>query len=104
MNMLQNLARWYFSKRALPFWVILLLDCLMVVGAAILVAVLVEGPMGVMDNSKVLAMLIPPLRTPYTNTRFARLELYPISETNFTTTRINHIMAVVTIDTISRST
>ena len=55
--MLQNLARWYFSKRALPFWVILLLDCLMVV-AAVLVAVLVEGPMDVMDNYKVLAISV----------------------------------------------
>ena len=54
MNMLQNVARWYFSKRALPFWVILLLDCLMVVAAAILVAVLVEGPMDVMNNWKVM--------------------------------------------------
>ena len=54
MNMLQNVARWYFSKRALPFWVILLLDCLMVVAAAILVAVLVEGPMDVLNHWKVM--------------------------------------------------
>ena len=58
MNMLQNLARWYFSKRALPFWVILLLDCLMVVMAAILVAVLVVGPVDVMMNWKTLAVSI----------------------------------------------
>ena len=58
MNMLQNVARWYFSKRALPFWVILLLDCLMVVMAAILVAVLVEGPVDVMMNWKTLAVSI----------------------------------------------
>ena len=58
MNKLQNVARWYFSKRALPYWVILLLDCLMVVAAAVLVAVLVEGPMSVTDNSKVLAISI----------------------------------------------
>ena len=56
MNMLQNVARWYFSRRALPFWVILLLDCLMVVVAAILVAVLVEGPMNVMTNWKSLTI------------------------------------------------
>ena len=54
MNMLQNVARWYFSKSALPYWVILLLDCLMVVAAAILVAVLVEGPMDVMNHWKVM--------------------------------------------------
>ena len=56
MNMLQNLARWYFSRRALPYWVILLLDCLMVVIAAILVAVLVEGPMTVITNWKSLVI------------------------------------------------
>ena len=56
MNMLQNVARWYFSKRALPYWVILLLDCLMVVAATILVAVLMEGPMDVMMNWKSLAI------------------------------------------------
>ena len=39
MNMLQNVARWYFSKRALPFWVILLLDCLMVVMSVIMVVI-----------------------------------------------------------------
>ena len=58
MNMLQNVARWYFSKRALPYWVILLLDCLMVVMAAILVAVLVEGPVDVMTHWKTLAISI----------------------------------------------
>ena len=58
MNMLQNVARWYFSKRALPFWVILLLDCLMVVMASIMVAVLVEGPVDVMMNWKTLAISI----------------------------------------------
>ena len=58
MNMLQNVARWYFSKRALPFWVILLLDCLMVVLASIMVAVLVEGPVDVMMNWKTLAISI----------------------------------------------
>ena len=58
MNMLQNVARWYFSKRAMPFWAVLFLDCMMVMMAAILVAVLVEGPMNVMTNWKSLAISI----------------------------------------------
>ena len=58
MGMLQKLAHWYFSKRALPYWVILLLDCLMVVVAAILVTIYVEGPMDVMTHKKTLAVSI----------------------------------------------
>lgn len=30
MNSLKNLARWYFSREALPYWSILMLDCLFV--------------------------------------------------------------------------
>jgi len=30
MNALQRLARWYFSRKALPYWIILILDCLIV--------------------------------------------------------------------------
>ena len=56
MNMLQNVARWYFSKRTLPFWGILLLDCLMVAVSAILVSVLVDGPMYSIMNWKSLAV------------------------------------------------
>ena len=43
MNMIQKLARWYFSKRALSFWAILLIDCLIVVLASWVVAVLSDG-------------------------------------------------------------
>ena len=50
--MLQNVARWYFSNRALPFWVILLLDCLMVVAAAILVAVIGKALLHLMARMK----------------------------------------------------
>ena len=45
MNVLQNFARWYFSRRALPFWGILLLDSLIVIASVVLVAVLTEGPL-----------------------------------------------------------
>ena len=43
MNIFQNLARWYFSRRALPYWAILLLDSLIVMGAVALVVVLTDG-------------------------------------------------------------
>ena len=43
MNIIQKIARWYFSKRALSFWVILLLDCLIVVIAGWVVALLTDG-------------------------------------------------------------
>ena len=56
MNVLQNFARWYFSKRALPFWGILILDSLIVVAAGVLVAVLTEGPMHALLNWKNLAI------------------------------------------------
>ena len=39
----QNLARWYFSRRALPYWGILLLDSLIVMAAVVLVVILTEG-------------------------------------------------------------
>jgi membrane-associated HD superfamily phosphohydrolase len=42
MNIFQNLARWYFSRRALPYWAILLLDSLIVMGAVALVVFLTE--------------------------------------------------------------
>ena len=43
MNIFQNMARWYFSRRALPYWAILLLDSLIVMGAVALVVVLTDG-------------------------------------------------------------
>lgn len=30
MNFIKKLTDWYFSKRAVPYWCILLLDCLIV--------------------------------------------------------------------------
>lgn len=36
MNSLKNLARWYFSRGALPYWSILVLDCLFVVFSGML--------------------------------------------------------------------
>lgn len=36
MNSIRNIARWYFSRGALPYWSILILDCLFVVFSGLL--------------------------------------------------------------------
>lgn len=36
MKSIKSLATWYFSKAALPYWSILILDCLFVVFAGVL--------------------------------------------------------------------
>lgn len=41
--MISKLSNWYFSKKALPFWGILLLDCLIVLGADLFVYILNNG-------------------------------------------------------------
>lgn len=41
--MISNISNWYFSKRALPFWAILVLDCLIVLGADFFVYALNNG-------------------------------------------------------------
>ena len=43
MDALQNLARWYFSRRALPYWIILILDSLIVLFSVGLTSALMEG-------------------------------------------------------------
>ena len=56
MNIFQNLARWYFSRRALPYWAILLLDSLIVMGAVALVVVLTDGAVNAIVERKSLAI------------------------------------------------
>ena len=56
MNIFQNLARWYFSRRALPYWAILLLDSLIVMGAVALVVFLTEGAVNTLMERKSLAI------------------------------------------------
>ena len=41
--MLQKIAHWYFSKSALPYWGVVLLDCLAIFISGCLVVVLTEG-------------------------------------------------------------
>ena len=43
MNFIQNLARWYFSRRALPYWAVLIMDCLTVFFSGCLAVALTEG-------------------------------------------------------------
>ena len=43
MNIFKDLAHWYFSKKAMPYWGVLLLDSLIVVGAGFFVSMLTEG-------------------------------------------------------------
>ena len=43
MNALQNLARWYFSRRALPYWMVVFLDSLIVFLSGCVVTAVTEG-------------------------------------------------------------
>lgn len=56
MNILQNLARWYFSRRALPYWMILILDCLIVFLAGCLTLALSEGTVNAILHWKDLSI------------------------------------------------
>ena len=56
MNFLQNLARWYFSRRALPYWAILLLDSLMVMASVGLVVALTAGAVNAIMHWKALGI------------------------------------------------
>ena len=56
MNVFQNLTRWYFSRRALPYWAILLLDSVIVVAAVVLVVVLTEGAVQTILQRRNLAL------------------------------------------------
>ena len=53
-NFIQKLARWYFTKQALPYWVILVLDCLSAVGAYWLVTILTESMGNIVHQWKTL--------------------------------------------------
>lgn len=52
--MISNLSNWYFSKRALPFWVILILDCLIVLGADFIVYALNNGTLHTLQHFSIL--------------------------------------------------
>ena len=52
MNIIQNLARWYFSRRALPYWAVLILDCLIVFLSGCLAVALTEGSINAIHHWK----------------------------------------------------
>ncbi|MBQ9286709.1 MAG: polysaccharide biosynthesis protein, partial [Bacteroidaceae bacterium] len=43
LNLLKRFARWYFSKSAMPYWMVLLFDCFVVVAANLFVYILDMG-------------------------------------------------------------
>jgi len=43
MNLIQQLAKKYFSRQAMPYWVVLLLDCAFVFASALIGALIQEG-------------------------------------------------------------
>lgn len=49
MKSIRELAKWYFSRRALPYWTILLLDCFFVVLAGIITYTLHHGSIHTLD-------------------------------------------------------
>lgn len=55
MGMIQKLTNWYFSRDALPYWGILLLDCLIVFCADFLVYALNNGVLFTLQHFGVLA-------------------------------------------------
>lgn len=52
--MISNISSWYFSKRALPFWAILILDCLIVLGADFFVYALNNGTLHTFQHFSLL--------------------------------------------------
>ena len=43
MKLIDKLANWYFTKRALPYWGILLIDCLIILGSGLVCYTLDHG-------------------------------------------------------------
>lgn len=56
MNIFLNLARWYFSRRTLPYWMILILDCMIVFMAGCIALALTEGTVNAIYHWKDLSV------------------------------------------------
>ena len=56
MNFIQKLARWYFTKRALPYWGVLILDAVIVLASACAIHALGEGTVQSIWNWKALSL------------------------------------------------
>ena len=50
MKLIDKLANWYFTKRALPYWGILLIDCLIVLGSGMVCYTLDHGPVSTAER------------------------------------------------------
>ena len=52
--MISKISNWYFSKGALPYWCLLILDCLIILGSDILVYALNNGMLYTLQNIRPL--------------------------------------------------
>lgn len=52
--MISKISNWYFSKGALPYWCLLILDCLIILGSEILVYALNNGMLYTLQNIRPL--------------------------------------------------
>lgn len=56
MNFIQKLARWYFTKRALPYWGVLIQDAVIVFASACIVHALDDGTVNAINAYKELGL------------------------------------------------
>ena len=54
--MFKKIVHWYFTKKALPYWGIVLLDCLTIVCSGCLVAILTDGAVATILQWKTLGI------------------------------------------------
>ena len=50
MNIFKKLIKWYFTKKKLPYWGILMLDCIMVFFSTIWIHALAHGTITTIQN------------------------------------------------------
>ena len=58
MSVLNKLTRWYFSKKALPYWCVLLMDCTLFVLSGYIVYALAHGLVALMMNFTALFLTL----------------------------------------------
>ena len=54
--MFKKIVHWYFSKRALPYWGVVLLDCMAIFGSGCLVAIFTDGAVSTILQWKALSL------------------------------------------------
>ena len=59
--MISKISNWYFSKGALPYWCLLILDCLIILGSDILVYALNNGMLYTLQNIRPLITAFIPI-------------------------------------------